>query len=51
MSPLNSQAYLMQKAIKYGKQLKSSRPSLQEFPVVSKRGAGWVKKLRDTFKR
>ncbi|ADC86666.1 RNA degradosome polyphosphate kinase [Staphylococcus lugdunensis] len=51
MSPLNSQAYLMQKAIKYGKQLKKLASQPSGVPVVSKRGAGWVKKLRDTFKR
>ncbi|TIH71771.1 RNA degradosome polyphosphate kinase, partial [Klebsiella pneumoniae] len=51
MSPVNSQAYLMQKAIKYGKQLKKLASQPSGVPVVSKRGAGWVKKLRDTFKR
>ena len=50
-SPLNSQSYLMQEAIKYGEELKkqSVQPSGQ--PVHSRRGGSWMRKLKDTFKR
>ena len=50
-SPLNSQSYLMQEAIKYGEELKkqSVQPSGQ--PVHSRRGASWMRKLKNTFKR
>lgn len=50
-SPLNSQSYLMQEAIKYGKELKkqSVQPSGQ--PVHSRRGGSWMRKLKNTFKR
>ena len=50
-SPLNSQSYLMQEAIKYGEELKkqSVQPSGQ--PVHSRRGGSWIRKLKSTFKR
>lgn len=50
-SPLNSQSYLMQEAIKYGEELKkqSVQPSGQ--PVHSRRGGSWMRKLKNTFKR
>lgn len=50
-SPLNSQSYLMQEAIKYGEKLKkqSVQPSGQ--PVHSRRGGSWMRKLKNTFKR
>ncbi|OAW96879.1 RNA degradosome polyphosphate kinase [Staphylococcus epidermidis] len=50
-SPLNSQSYLMQEAIKYGEELKkqSVQPSGQ--PVHSIRGGSWMRKLKNTFKR
>ena len=50
-SPLNSQSYLMQEAIKYGEELKkqSAQPSGQ--PVHSRRGGSWMRKLKNTFKR
>lgn len=50
-SPLNSQSYLMQEAIKYGEELKkqSLQPSGQ--PVHSRRGGSWMRKLKNTFKR
>lgn len=50
-SPLNSQSYLMQEAIKYGEKLKkqSVQPSGQ--PVHSRRGGSWIRKLKSTFKR
>ena len=50
-SPLNSQSYLMQEAIKYGEELKkqSVQPSGQ--PVHSRRGGSWMQKLKNTFKR
>ena len=49
-SPLNSQSYLMQEAIKYGEELKkqSVQPSGQ--PVHSRRGGSWMRKLKNTFK-
>ncbi|MGC9588225.1 RNA degradosome polyphosphate kinase [Staphylococcus epidermidis] len=45
-SPLNSQSYLMQEAIKYGEELKkqSVQPSGQ--PVHSRRGGSWMRKLK-----
>ncbi len=46
-SPLNSQSYLMQEAIKYGEELK--KQSVQ--PVHSRRGGSWMRKLKNTFKR
>lgn len=50
-SPLNSQSYLMQEAIKYGEELKkqSVQPSGQ--PVHSRRVGSWMRKLKNTFKR
>lgn len=50
-SPLNSQSYLMQEAIKYGEELKkqSVQPSGQ--PVHSRHGGSWMRKLKNTFKR
>lgn len=50
-SPLNSQSYLMQEAIKYGEELKkqSVQPSGQ--PVHPRRGGSWMRKLKNTFKR
>ncbi|WP_049393756.1 RNA degradosome polyphosphate kinase [Staphylococcus epidermidis] len=50
-SPLNSQSYLMQEAIKYGEELKkqSVQPSGQ--PVHSRCGGSWMRKLKNTFKR
>lgn len=50
-SPLNSQSYLMQEAIKYGEELKkqSVQPSGQ--PVHSRRGGSWMRKLKNTFER
>lgn len=51
LSPLNSQVYLMQNAIKHGKELKkqSTHPTGQ--PVRSRRGGNWMSRLRDTLKR
>lgn len=48
-SPLNSQSYLMQEAIKYGEELKkqSVQPSGQ--PVHSRRGGSWMRKLKNTI--
>lgn len=49
-SPLNSQSYLMQEAIKYGEELKkqSVQPSGQ--PVHSRRGGSWMRKLKTHLK-
>ncbi|MGE8024112.1 RNA degradosome polyphosphate kinase [Staphylococcus pasteuri] len=51
LSPLNSQVYLMQNAIKHGQELKkqSTHPTGQ--PVRSRRGGNWMSRLRDTLKR
>lgn len=51
LSPLNSQAYLMQEAIKYGQELRSRTVQPAGQPVRSKRGESWMSKLRKTFKR
>ena len=47
-SPLNSQSYLMQEAIKYGEELKKQSSGQ---PVHSRRGGSWMRKLKNTFKR
>lgn len=51
LSPLNSQAYLMQEAIKYGQEIRSRTVQSTGQPVRSKRGESWMSKLRKTFKR
>lgn len=51
LSPLNSQAYLMQEAIKYGKDLKKQTAQPTGYPIRSKRGVSWIRRLRNTFKR
>lgn len=50
-SPLNSQAYLMQIALKYGQELKRQSAQPSGRAVRSKRGGSWVSRLRDTLKR
>ena len=50
-SPLNSQAYLMQVALKYGQELKRQSAQPSGRAVRSKRGGSWVSRLRDTLKR
>lgn len=51
LSPLNSQAYLMKEAVKYGKKLKKETTQPSGMPVVSKRRASWVNRLRKTLKK
>lgn len=50
-SPLNSQAYLMQVALKYSQELKRQSAQPSGRAVRSKRGGSWVSRLRDTLKR
>ncbi|MEB6726429.1 RNA degradosome polyphosphate kinase [Staphylococcus epidermidis] len=50
-SPLNSQSYLMQEAIKYGEELKKQSVQSSGQPVHSRRGGSWMRKLKNTFKR
>ena len=50
-SPLNSQSYLMQEAIKYGEELKKQSVQPAGQPVHSRRGGSWMRKLKNTFKR
>lgn len=49
LSPLNSQAYLMQEAIEYGNSLTAFKTQNYATPVTSKRG--WFSKFKNSFKR
>lgn len=51
LSPLNSQVYLMQKAIKYGQELKKQTAQPTGQPVRSKRGGSWMSRLKESFRR
>ncbi|MBE7320912.1 RNA degradosome polyphosphate kinase [Staphylococcus capitis] len=51
LSPLNSQVYLMQKAIKYGQELKKQTAQPKGQPVRSKRGGSWMSRLKESFRR
>ncbi len=51
LSPLNSQVYLMQEAMKYGQELKKQTAQPSGMPVVSKRRAGWMNRIRHSFKK
>ncbi|WP_204193462.1 RNA degradosome polyphosphate kinase [Staphylococcus sp. GDY8P47P] len=50
LSPLNSQVYLMQEAIKYGQELKKRSAQPSGMPVVSKRRANWMNRIRRSLK-
>ena len=50
LSPLNSQVYLMQEAIKYGQELKTFSSTIG-MPVVSKRRANWMNRIRRSLKK
>ncbi|MES3702296.1 RNA degradosome polyphosphate kinase [Staphylococcus arlettae] len=49
LSPLNSQAYLMQEAIEYGNSLTAFKTQNYATPVTFKRG--WFSKFKNSFKR
>ncbi|QUX18298.1 RNA degradosome polyphosphate kinase [Staphylococcus haemolyticus] len=51
LSPLNSQVYLMQEAIKYGQELKKRSAQPSGMPVVSKRRANWMNRIRRSLKK
>ncbi|MCE4954040.1 RNA degradosome polyphosphate kinase [Staphylococcus haemolyticus] len=51
LSPLNSQVYLMQEAIKYGQELKNRSAQPSGMPVVSKRRANWMNRIRRSLKK
>lgn len=51
LSPLNSQVYLMQEAIKYGQELKKRSAQPSGMPVVSKRRANWMNCIRRSLKK
>ena len=51
LSPLNSQVYLMQEAIKYGQELKTFKFQPSGMPVVSKRRANWMNRIRRSLKK
>ena len=48
LSPLNSQAYLMQEAIEYGNSLTAFKTQNYTTPITSKRG--WFSKLKNSLK-
>ncbi|MCE5036804.1 RNA degradosome polyphosphate kinase [Staphylococcus haemolyticus] len=51
LSPLNSQVYLMQEAIKYGQELKKRSAQPSGMPVVSKRRSNWMNRIRRSLKK
>ncbi|MEB2655790.1 RNA degradosome polyphosphate kinase [Staphylococcus haemolyticus] len=51
LSPLNSQVYFMQEAIKYGQELKKRSAQPSGMPVVSKRRANWMNRIRRSLKK
>ncbi|MCI2948744.1 RNA degradosome polyphosphate kinase [Staphylococcus caledonicus] len=51
LSPLNSQVYLMREAVEYGQELKKQSAQPSGMPVVSKRKAGWVNRIRRSLKK